>query len=83
MHGRMCELRLVGVGGKYRFEVRGHLGDLVARSFPRMQIVYKEANTVLVGPVRDQAELNGLLQRFLELGFTLLSVAAIDDLSRG
>jgi hypothetical protein len=44
-----------------------------------MRIVYKNGNTVLVGPVRDQAELNGLLQHFLELGITLVSVTAIDD----
>ena len=46
-----------------------------------MRIVYKNGNTVLVGPVRDQAELNGMLQRFLELGFTLVSVNTVDDLS--
>ncbi len=68
-------------GGTYRLEVQGHLGDLVARSFPGMRIVYKNGNTVLVGPVRDQAELNGMLQRFLELGFTLVSVNTVDDLS--
>lgn len=70
---------VVGGGGTYRLEVQGHLGDLMGRSFPRMRIVYKNGNTVLVGPVRDQAELNGLLQHFLELGITLVSVTAIDD----
>ena len=68
-------------GGTYRLEVKGHLGDLMGRSFPRMRIVYKNGNTVLVGPVRDQAELNGLLQHFLELGITLVSVIAVDELS--
>jgi hypothetical protein len=66
-------------GGTYRLEVRGHLGDLMGRSFPRMRIAHKNANTVLVGPVRDQAELNGLLQHFLEMGITLVSVTAVDD----
>lgn len=60
-------------------ELEGHIGDLMGRSFPRMRIVYKNGNTVLVGPVRDQAELNGLLQHCLELGITLVSVTAIDD----
>jgi hypothetical protein len=46
-----------------------------------MRIVYKNGNTVLVGPVRDQAELNGLLQHFLELGITLVSVTTVDDAS--
>lgn len=66
-------------GGTYRLEVEGHLGDLMGRSFPRMRIVYKNGNTVLVGPVRDQAELNGLLQHFLQLGITLVSVTAVDE----
>jgi hypothetical protein len=47
-----------------------------------MRILYKDANTVLVGPVRDQAELTGLLQHFLELGITLVSVIAVDDVPR-
>jgi len=66
-------------GGTYRLEVQGHLGDLMGRSFPRMRIVYKDSNTVLVGPVRDQAELTGLLQHCLELGMTLVSVTTVDD----
>jgi hypothetical protein len=66
-------------GGTYRLEVKGHLGDLTGRSFPRMRIVYKKGNTVLVGPVRDQAELNGLLQHLLQMGITLVSVTTVDE----
>jgi hypothetical protein len=66
-------------GGTYRLEVQGHLGDLMRRSFPRMRIAYKNGNTVLVGPVQDQAELTGLLQHFLGLGLKLVSVTAVDD----
>ena len=33
----------------------------------------------LVGPVRDQAELQGLFQRLTDLGLTLLSASEIDD----
>jgi hypothetical protein len=69
----------MGEDGTYRLEVKGHLGDLTGRSFPRMRIFYKNGNTVLVGPVRDQAELSGLLQRCLELGITLVSVTAVED----
>lgn len=66
-------------GGTYRLEVEGHVGDLVGRSFPQMRIVYRNGNTVFVGPVRDQSELNGLLHRVLDLGVTLVSVSAVDD----
>jgi len=75
----VCKRSDVGGGGTYRLEVQGHLGDLMGRSFPRMRIVYRNGNTVLVGPVRDQAELSGLLQHFLELGVTLVSVTTVDD----
>jgi hypothetical protein len=44
-----------------------------------MRIVYKNGNTVLVGPVQDQAELTGMLQRFSALGVNLVSVAALGD----
>jgi hypothetical protein len=47
-----------------------------------MRIVYKNGNTVLKGPVRDLAELNGLLQHFLEMGITLVSVNAVDEAPR-
>jgi hypothetical protein len=66
-------------GGTYRLEVEGQLGDLVGRSFPRMRIAYKDNNTVLVGPVSDQAELNGLLAYLGEMGLTLVSVTVVDD----
>ena len=72
----------MGAAGTYRLEIEGHAGDLVAHSFPQMRIVYCNRNTVLVGPVRDQAELNGLLQRFLDLGVTLVSVTTVDDRQR-
>jgi hypothetical protein len=43
-----------------------------------MSLRHDNGNTVLVGPIRDQAELYGLLQRFADLGLALLSVNAID-----
>jgi len=55
------------------------MGELAGRSFPQMRIVYKNGNTVLVGPVRDQAELTGLLQRFSDLGLNILSVTTVDE----
>ena len=69
----------MGGGGTYRLEVKGQLGELAGHSFPRMRIVYRNGNTVLVGPVRDQAELTGFLQRFSDLGLSILSVTAVDD----
>lgn len=69
----------MGGGGTYRLEVRGRIGELAGHSFPRMRIFYKNGNTVLVGPVQDQAELTSVLQRFSDLGLNLLSVTTVDD----
>jgi hypothetical protein len=48
-------------------------------AFEGMALMREEGNTVLEGPVRDQAELQGLLQRVSDFGLTLLSATAIDD----
>jgi hypothetical protein len=72
----------MGDGGTYRLEVEGELGELVGRSFPRMRIFHRNGNTVLVGRVRDEAELNGILQRFWALGLKLRSVNTLDATSR-
>lgn len=61
----------------YRLEVEGELSDGIGSSFPGMTMRRKNGNTVLVGAVRDQAELYGLLNRCLALGLTLVSVASV------
>jgi hypothetical protein len=73
----MCQC--AGMGGRtYRLEVQGELGDVVGSTFQGMTVTYRDGNTVLVGPVRDQAELAGLLQRCSDLGVTLLSFNAVE-----
>ena len=62
----------------YRLEVQGELSDQIGRLFEGMSLSYNQGNTVLVGLVRDQAQLHGLLQRVSDLGLTLLSVNAIE-----
>jgi hypothetical protein len=44
-----------------------------------MSLTRVDGTTVLVGPVRDQAELQGFLQRVSDLGLTLLSATAVDE----
>jgi hypothetical protein len=43
-----------------------------------MTLRHEQGNTVLFGPVRDQAELQGLLQRVSDLGLILLSATSTD-----
>jgi hypothetical protein len=61
----------------YRLTVEGELSDQVASAFTNMTLTRVAGNTILVGPVRDQAELHGLLQRVCDLGLTLLSATAV------
>jgi len=63
----------------YQLIVDGELSDRVALAFEGMTRTCEEGRTMLVGPVRDQAELQGLLQRVSDLGLTLLTVTVIDE----
>jgi hypothetical protein len=63
----------------YRLTVEGELSDRLSPVFEGMALTRENGTTVLVGPVRDQAELQGLLQRLSGLGLTLLGVATVDE----
>jgi hypothetical protein len=63
----------------YRLEAEGELSDQLRPVFEGMSLTRAHGNTVLVGTVRDQAELFGLLQRFADLGLTLVSVVSIEE----
>jgi hypothetical protein len=60
---------------EYRFVVEGELSDELGSAFADMRLTREEGQTLLVGQVRDQAELQGLLQRVSNLGLTLLSAS--------
>ena len=64
----------------YRLTVQGELSDNLEPAFPGMTLTRSDGNTALAGEVRDQAELQGLLQRVSDLGLTLLEAQAVDDL---
>ena len=59
------------------FEIRlqGHLGEEWTSWFEGMAITLTEGgDTVLTGPVVDQAALHGILKKVRDLGLTLISV---------
>jgi hypothetical protein len=62
----------------YLVVVDGELGDDIGRVFEGMSVTRANGRTVLVGTMRDQAELQGVIQRISDLGLTLLSVSALD-----
>jgi hypothetical protein len=62
----------------YLVVVAGELSDDVGRAFEGMSLSRQKGRTVLVGTMRDQAQLQGVLQRISDLGLTVLSVSALD-----
>jgi hypothetical protein len=64
---------------EYSLLVEGELSDELGSAFAGMTLTRKEGKTSLVGRVRDQAELQGLLQRLSNLGLTLLSASTTDE----
>ena len=63
---------------EYTLVVEGELSDELGNAFAGMTLTRKEGRTLLTGQVRDQAELQGLLQRISNLGLTLLSASTTD-----
>ena len=63
----------------YRVVVDGELSDEMRLAFGGMSLSRESGRTVLVGAIRDQAELQGVLQRISDIGLTLLSVNALGD----
>jgi len=59
----------------YKIRIKGHLDDQWVDWFEGMNITLEDnGNTLLTGPVIDQAALHGLLRKVRDAGMTLLSV---------
>ena len=61
----------------YQLVVRGELDDRYAYLFEGMHLERTEGTTHISGPVRDQAQLHGLIERIEELGLELVSVQQV------
>ena len=63
----------------YQIRIRGHLGRQWTDWFEGLTITLEEdGDTLLTGPVVDDAALHGLLKKVRDLGMLLLSVNPIE-----
>jgi hypothetical protein len=60
--------------GRYRIVLRGRLSERFESAFDGMSLEHGPNRTVLVGDIRDQAQLYGLIGRLQEFGIELLAV---------
>ena len=63
----------------YQIRIKGHLGHQWTDWFEGLTITLADnGDTLLTGPVVDQAALHGLLKRVRDLGMPLLSVSPVE-----
>jgi hypothetical protein len=63
----------------YEIRLKGHLEARWVKWFDGMSITLDDnGNTLLSGPVADQAALHGLLKKVRDLGLALLSVNSVE-----
>lgn len=62
----------------YKIRIKGHLDSQWTDWFEGLTITLQDTGeTLLTGPVIDQAALHGLLKRVRDLGLTLISVCLV------
>jgi hypothetical protein len=62
----------------YEIRIRGVLGSMLLGAFPDLRAQTHGTETVLTGPLADQAALYGLLAQLEALGLELLEVRRTD-----
>jgi hypothetical protein len=62
----------------YEIRVKGRLSQTVTGAFEDFSATVKPAETTLRGEVRDQAELQALLEQVQSLGLELIEVKRLD-----
>jgi hypothetical protein len=72
----MKRTRPSGAGGAtiYQIVVRGELSNRYLPAFEGTNLAAGDGRTAITGPVVDQAQLHGLLNRVGDLGLELISV---------
>jgi len=64
----------------YQIRLKGHLSDQWTNWFEGLTITLEEnGDTLLTGPIHDQAALFGLLRKIRDLGMQLVSINCVES----
>ena len=61
----------------YEIRIKGRVSQALLDSFAGMESDLEPVETVLHGPIRDQAELHGVIDRIQALGLELIEVRRV------
>ncbi|MFE0515813.1 hypothetical protein [Streptomyces sp. NPDC058964] len=64
---------------RYEIRIDGHLSETLADAFPELDHVVVSDQTLLFGPVVDEAHLYGLLARCQSLGLHVLEMRQLPE----
>jgi len=69
----------MGLNSRYEIRVKGILDGRWTAWFEDLDVTSEGDETVIAGPVADQAALHGLLTKVRDLGLFLISVRHLDQ----
>ena len=64
---------------RYEIRVDGHMSETLTKAFPELDHVMMAGQTVLYGPVLDEAQLYGLLARCQSLGLHVFEMRQLPE----
>jgi hypothetical protein len=67
------------VNDQYEIRLQGHLGARWSQWFNELVIRHERDETILTGPISDQAALHGILAKIRDLGIPLLALKQLHD----
>ncbi|PNG22682.1 hypothetical protein [Streptomyces cahuitamycinicus] len=64
---------------RYEIRIAGQMSETLAKAFPELDHVVVSGQTLLYGPVVDEAHLYGLLARFQSLGLRVVEMRQLPE----
>jgi len=65
--------------GKTIIKIQGHLDKEWKNSFEGMKISYEGDSTILIGNLKDEAQMHGVLNIIRDLNLKLISINSVEE----